>query len=145
MWASPVVGRVVAAKRYALGRVMGVSSITRAPGCGILGSVHRRAGWVDPSWRVQRKVSLADRYLVEWVAQAKIGDQFPEPWRWASNPIESIIRTLVELGVIDKPGPDIDLAAVAQQASEAARVWLEANPQAPPDGQPGKATGRGLK
>ena len=111
-------------------------------------SVRRRAGWVDPSWRVKREVSLADRYLVEWVAQAKIGDQFPEPWRWASNPIESIIRTLVGLGVIEKPAPDMDLAAVAQQASESARVWLEANPPAPrepPAGPPDKATGSGLK
>lgn len=53
---------------------------------------------------MERKVSLADRHLVEWVARAKVGDPFPEPWSWASNPIESIIRTLVGLGVIERPG-----------------------------------------
>lgn len=73
-------------------------------------------------------MSLADRYLVEWVANAKVGDPFPEPWRWASDPIESIIRTLVGLGVIEKPAPDTDPAAVARDAGAAARAWLEANP-----------------
>jgi hypothetical protein len=100
---------------------------------------------VDPSWRVQREISLADRHLVEWVAQAKVGDQFPEPWRWASDPIESIIRTLVGLGVIEKPAPDTDLAVVAREAGVAARAWLEANPQAPAAGPQGPAAGAGLK
>ena len=93
---------------------------------------------------MKRDVSLRDRHLVEWVAQAKVGDKFPEPWSWASDPIESIIRTLVELGVIEKPAPDVDLAVVAQQASVAAKAWLEANPPAPPAGQAGQATGRGF-
>jgi hypothetical protein len=121
-----------------------VSSITPAA-CGILVGMRRRDGWVDPSWRVQRKVSLRDRYLVEWVADAKIGDKFPEPWAWASDPIESIIRSLVELGVIEKPAPDVDLAVVAQQASASARTWLEANPPDPPAAPAGKATGRGFQ
>jgi hypothetical protein len=109
------------------------------------GRVRRRGGWVDPSWRVKREVSLGDRHLVEWAAQAKVGDQFPEPWKWASDPIESIIRTLVGLGVIDKPAPDADLAAVAQEASAAARAWLEANPKPPPTAPQGPAAGAGLK
>jgi hypothetical protein len=107
--------------------------------------MRRRAGWTDPSWRVQRDVSLSDRYLVEWVAQASIGDAFPEPWRWASDPIESIIRTLVGLGVIEKPAPDADLARVAREASTAARAWLEAHPTAPPPEPQGPATGAGLR
>ena len=107
--------------------------------------MRRRGGWVDPSWRVQRDVSLSDRHLVEWVAQAKIGDQFPEPWRWASDPIESIIRTLVSLGVIAKPAPDADLAAVAHEASAAARAWLQAHPEVPPPSPQGPATGSGLR
>ena len=81
---------------------------------------------------------------MEWVAQAKIGDQFPEPWRWASDPIESIIRTLVALGVIEKPAPDADLAMVAEQAGVASRAWLEAHPPAPPGGTQGMASGSRL-
>ncbi len=107
--------------------------------------MRRRGGWVDPGWRVKRDVSLSDRYLVEWVAQAKVGDQFPEPWKWASDPIESIIRSLVELGVIEKPAPDADLATVAKEAGVCARAWLEANPPAPPSGPAGPAAGAGLK
>jgi hypothetical protein len=92
--------------------------------------MRRRKAWTDPAWRVQREVSLADRHLVEWVAQASIGDQFPEPWRWALDPLESIVRTLVGLGVIERPAPDADLADVARQASVAARAWLETHPPA---------------
>jgi hypothetical protein len=106
--------------------------------------MRRRGGWVDPGWRVKREVSLADRHLVEWVAQAKVGDQFPEPWKWASDPIESIIRTLVGLGVIEKPAPDADLAAVATEAGVAARAWLDANPKPPPATPQGPATGAGI-
>jgi len=94
---------------------------------------------------VQRDVSLADRHLVEWVAQAKIGDQFPEPWRWASDPAESVIRTLVGVGVIEKPAPDADLAVIAQEAGVAARAWLAAHPQAEPGGPQGPSTGSGLR
>ena len=107
--------------------------------------MRRRGGWTDPSWRVQRDVSLSDRYLVEWVAEARIGDQFPEPWRWASNPAESVIRTLVGLGVIEKPAPGADLAAVAQEAGVAARAWIAAHPQDAPTGPQGPATGSGLR
>ncbi len=94
---------------------------------------------------MQREISLSDRYLVEWVAQAKVGDAFPEPWKWASDPIESIIRSLVQLGVIEKPSPDVDLATVATEAGASARAWLEANPRTPPPGPAGPASGAGLK
>jgi hypothetical protein len=94
---------------------------------------------------VKRDVSLSDRHLVEWVATAKIGDQFPEPWKWASDPIESIIRTLVGLGVIEKPAPDMDLAVVAQEAGVSARAWLQANPKPPPAAPQGPASGFGFK
>jgi hypothetical protein len=120
-----------------------VSSITRA-GCAILDAV-KPYGARDPSWRVKRDVSLSDRHLVEWVAQAKVGDPFPEPWKWASEPIESIIRTLVGLGVIERPAPDVDLATVAQDAAVAARAWLKTHPPAPPSGPAGQAIGRGLR
>jgi len=73
-------------------------------------------------------VPLRDRLLVEWVASAKVGDPFPEPWSNAMNPRESIIRTLVMLGIIRLPPPDADMAAIAEEASVAARAWLERNP-----------------
>jgi hypothetical protein len=73
-------------------------------------------------------VLLRDRLLVEWVATAKVGDPFPPPWSDAMNPRESIIRTLVMLGVIPRPAPDASMAAVAREASAAARAWLEQHP-----------------
>lgn len=72
--------------------------------------------------------SIRDRALIEWVAQASVGDPFPEPWSYASRPLESMIRTLVQLGVIDRPAPGVAMAEVARGASAAARAWLEANP-----------------
>jgi hypothetical protein len=120
-----------------------VRSITRAR-CAILEGV-KPYGARNPNWRVKRDVSLSDRYLVEWVAQAKVGDPFPEPWKWASDPIESIIRSLVELGVIEKPSADVDLATVAREAGVAANAWLEAHPPRPPSGPAGQAIGRGLR
>ncbi|MBW3652340.1 MAG: hypothetical protein KY433_01855 [Actinobacteria bacterium] len=74
------------------------------------------------------RVALRERLLVEWVAKAKLGDPFPEPWSNAMNPRESIIRTLVMLGVIPLPPPGANMAAVAQEASAAARDWLEQHP-----------------
>ena len=74
------------------------------------------------------RVALRERLLVEWVASAKVGDPFPEPWSNAMNPRESIIRTLVMLRVIELPAADADMAAVAREASAAARAWLEQNP-----------------
>lgn len=74
------------------------------------------------------RVALRERLLVEWVASAKVGDPFPEPWSNAMNPRESIIRTLVMLRVIELPAAGADIAAVAREASVAARAWLERNP-----------------
>ena len=73
-------------------------------------------------------LGIRDRALVEWVAQAAVGDPFPEPWSYASQPLVSMIRTLMQLGVIEQPPPDAPLAEVARGASAAARTWLEANP-----------------
>ena len=74
------------------------------------------------------RVRLGERLLVEWVANAKVGDPFPEPWSNARSPRESIIRTLVQLGVIAPPAPDASMASIAQEASVAARAWLERHP-----------------
>ena len=77
------------------------------------------------------RVTPRDRLLVEWVAQAKVGDELPPPWSYSRTPLYSVVRTLMLIGVIGKPDPDTPLATVAQEASVAARAWLEANPPAP--------------
>jgi len=83
-------------------------------------------------------VTPRDRLLVEWVAQAKVGDPLPEPYSYARSPLESIVRSLAILGVIDRPAPDADWAAIARGASAAAQAWLE---QHPPDDGTGAAPG----
>ena len=69
--------------------------------------------------------------LVEWVAQAKVGDALPPPWSYSRTPLESVVRTLMMIGVIGKPDPDDAAGHRGREASAAARVWLEANPPAP--------------
>lgn len=76
---------------------------------------------------------MGDRRLIEWVATASVGDAFPEPYSYARSPLESVILTLVSRRVMDKPAPGTDWAAIAGEASSAARAWLEAHPDA---GQP---------
>ena len=66
--------------------------------------------------------------LVEWVAQASVGDEFPEPYRWARTPLQSVILTLADLGVMTCPAPGTPWAAIADEASTAARAWLAENP-----------------
>lgn len=73
-------------------------------------------------------VTPRDRMLVEWVAQAKVGDPLPTPWSYASRPLESVVRTLAIIGVIDRPAPDADWASIARGASAAAQQWLEQHP-----------------
>jgi hypothetical protein len=77
------------------------------------------------------RITPRDRMLVEWVAQAKVGDELPPPWSYSRTPLYSVVRTLMLLGVIGKPDPETPLATVAREASVAARAWLEANPPAP--------------
>jgi len=85
-------------------------------------------------------VSPRDRMLVEWVAQAKVGDALPPPWSYSRSPLESVVRTLAMLGVIERPEPDASWAAIARDASAAAQVWLE---QYPADGDAGAGTAPG--
>lgn len=73
-------------------------------------------------------ITARDRMLVEWVAEAKVGDALPPPWSYSRTPLYSVVRTLMLIGVIGKPDPDTPLATVAREASVAARAWLEANP-----------------
>jgi len=77
------------------------------------------------------RVTPRDRMLVEWVAEAKVGDALPPPWSYSRTPLYSVVRTLMLIGVIGKPDPDTPLATVAREASVAARAWLEANPPEP--------------
>jgi len=70
-----------------------------------------------------------DRSLVEWVASASAGDRIPEPWKWASNPFQSMILRLIDLRVIAAPPNGADRADVVRDAAVAARAWLEANPR----------------
>jgi hypothetical protein len=74
------------------------------------------------------RIMLSDRLLVEWVAAAKPGDAFPEPWCHSHAPLRAIVRQLVELGVIAQPAADASHAEIARVASEAAPAWLEAHP-----------------
>ena len=100
------------------------------------------AGAPDP-------VRLSDRLLVEWVARAKPGDPFPEPWCQAHSPLKSMVTQLVELGVIEPPAPGTPVAQIARDTTAAAKAWLEEHPAPPPQPDPpapgasrGKSYGR---
>lgn len=85
------------------------------------------AGTPDP-------VGLADWLLIEWVAGAKLGDAFPEPWCQAHDPLQTMLRRLAALGVMEAPAPGNDDGTVARDASVAASRWLEQHPR--PDAAP---------
>jgi len=94
------------------------------------------------------RVRPGDWLLVEWVATAKPGDPFPEPWCHAHAPLKTMIGLLVQLGVIELPPPEADVATIASEASTAARLWLEKHPQpdpAPADVPPPMKWGPGSK
>jgi hypothetical protein len=82
--------------------------------------------------RIAREVSPGDRKLVEWVANAAVGDPFPEPWSYSSSPLESIVLTLSDVGVMARPARGSEWAAIAQEATSSAKRWLEENPPPPP-------------
>ncbi len=83
------------------------------------------AGAPDP-------IRLTDWLLVDWVAHAKPGDPFPEPWSHAHAPLQSMVRQLVELGVIAPPAPGTPVAEIASSATTAAKTWLEQHPRPQP-------------
>jgi hypothetical protein len=78
----------------------------------------------DPNHIEPPRLTATERALVAWVAQAQVGEPLPEPWRWARNPMESVIRTLVEIGVMQPPAAGTQSGAVADEAAVAARRWL---------------------
>ncbi len=80
---------------------------------------------VDP---MAVRVTPRDRLLIEWVAGAKVGDPLPEPWSYARSPLESVIRNLAILGVIERAGPDDTWASMAPKATTCAQAWLDAHP-----------------
>src|SRR4051812_30552780 len=89
----------------------------RTATCGILGTMENRRH-PDAGKRVKvdhiPPVTPRDRMLVEWVAQAKVGDALPAPWSYARRPLESVVRTLAMLGVVERPDPDADWASIAR-------------------------------
>jgi hypothetical protein len=84
---------------------------------------------------VPDRVRLSDRLLVEWVATAKPGDPFPEPWCQAHAPLRAIVSQLVGLGIIAQPARDATVAEIARVSTAAAKVWLAAHP---PEQRPGE-------
>ena len=78
---------------------------------------------------VPDKLRHGDWLLVHWVATAKRGDPFPEPWCHAHSPLTSMIAHLVALDVIERPGPDADVPTIAREATAAAQRWLETHPE----------------
>lgn len=79
------------------------------------------------------RVRLSDWLLVEWVATAKPGDPFPEPWSHAHSPLRSMLHQLAELGVMRPPAPGTDVATIARDATAAAKLWLEQHPRPEPE------------
>jgi hypothetical protein len=75
------------------------------------------------------RITPYDRALVEWVADASVGDKIPEPWKWASSPTQSVILRLVDLRVIKAPVHGTDNGDVVREAAVAAQAWLEAHPR----------------
>jgi hypothetical protein len=82
--------------------------------------------------RISREPSPGDRKLVEWVANAAVGDPFPEPWSYSSSPLESIVLTLSDVGVMARPARGTEWPAIAKEATASAKRWLEENPPPPP-------------
>lgn len=81
------------------------------------------------------RVGLADWLLVEWVASAKRGDPFPEPWCQAHDPPRTMVQRLAELGVMAAPPAGADDSTVAREASAAAARWIEVHPRPDPAAQ----------
>jgi len=79
------------------------------------------------------RVRLSDWLLVEWVATAKRGSAFPEPWCHAHSPLHSMVHQLVELGVMRPPAPDAPVAEIAGDATAAAKAWLADHPRPEPE------------
>ncbi|MDP1847738.1 MAG: hypothetical protein Q8K79_08100 [Solirubrobacteraceae bacterium] len=79
------------------------------------------------------RVRLSDWLLVEWVATAKRGASFPEPWCHAHSPLESMVHQLTELGVMREPAPGTDVATVAREATAAAQAWIAEHPRPAPE------------
>ena len=53
----------------------------------------------------------------------------PDPWCHAHSPLTSMIAHLVALDVIERPGPDADVPAIARAATAAAQRWLQTHPE----------------
>lgn len=78
---------------------------------------------------VPDRLRHGDWLLVRWVAEAKPGDSYPEPWCNAHSPMQAMIGQLVDLDVIERPASGTDVATIARDASAAAARWLETHPE----------------
>ncbi len=88
----------------------------------------------NPQRSARIEPSASDRRLIEWVANAAVGDPFPEPWSYCSSPLESIVLTLSDVGVMQRPARGTEWSAIATEATTAAKRWLDENP--PPPAKP---------
>ena len=86
------------------------------------------------------KVRLSDWLLIEWVATARRGSPYPEPWCHAHSPLDSMLHQLAELSVMAPLPADADIATKARAATAAARAWLKTHPK--PDPEPLTTTRR---
>jgi len=85
---------------------------------------------------VPDRLRHGDWVLVGWVAEAKPGDPFPEPWCNAHSPMQAMIGQLVDLGVIERPAPGTDVATIARETSAAAKRWLQTHPEPAQEPEP---------
>jgi hypothetical protein len=91
-------------------------------------ATHETTGRPSPG---PEQITPHDRALVEWVAGASVGDRIPEPWKWASNPFQSVVLRLIDLRVIAAPPQGADRGDVVRDAADAARTWLAKHPRNP--------------
>jgi hypothetical protein len=87
---------------------------------------HEQPGRPSPG---PEHITPHDRALVQWVASASAGDRIPEPWKWASNPFQSVVLRLIDLRVIAAPPQGADRGDVVRGAALAAQAWLERHPR----------------
>ena len=68
-----------------------------------------------------------DRALIEWAANANVGDVLPKPYRHMYG-TQALIQRLVNLGVMAEPPAGSLISDAAVRAKEAATQWLSEHP-----------------
>jgi hypothetical protein len=79
---------------------------------------------------------MTDREVIEWAANAQVGDKLPDefcnvlgPMTDFSRGMDRMVRRLVEAGVMPEPAIGVSRSAVALQATAASREWLATHPE----------------